>query len=77
MFDIRHSPVFFHLNSDGKKPMMQCKKCPGKLEVSRSCRRVRMRCKKCGHEYQIHEVADRLDEETEEILSRWTCIIYD
>ena len=56
---------------------MQCKKCKGRLEVSRSCRRVRMRCQKCGHEYQIHEVADQLDAETEEILSRWTCIIYD
>ena len=56
---------------------MQCKKCKGRLEISRSCRRVRMRCLKCGHEYQIHEVADQLDAETEEILSRWTCIIYD
>jgi hypothetical protein len=36
-----------------------------------------MRCQTCGHEYQIHEVADQLDVETEEILSRWTCIIYD
>ncbi|MFZ5773960.1 MAG: dual CXXC motif small (seleno)protein [Thermodesulfobacteriota bacterium] len=56
---------------------MQCKECRGKLEVARSCRRVRMRCLKCGREYQIHEVADQLDAETEEILARWTCIIYD
>ena len=57
--------------------MMECKKCQGKLEVARSCRRVRMRCQKCGHEFQIHEVADILDDETEEILSRYTALIYD
>lgn len=57
--------------------MMQCKKCPGTLEVVRSCRRIRLRCRKCAHEFQIHEVADRLDEETEEILSRYTVLIYD
>lgn len=57
--------------------MMQCKKCQGKLEVSRACRRVRMRCVKCWHEYQIHEVADQLDPETEAILERFTAIIYD
>lgn len=56
---------------------MQCKKCKGRLEIARSCGRVRMRCGKCGHEYQIHEVADQLDAETEELLSRWNCIIYD
>lgn len=56
---------------------MPCKKCQGPLEVSRSCRRVRMRCRRCGHEFQIHEVADILDEETEEILSRYTALIYD
>jgi len=56
---------------------MQCKRCEGKLEVARSCWKVRMRCKECGHEYQIHEVADILDAETEEILSRYTSIIYD
>ena len=56
---------------------MQCKKCQGKLEVARACRRVRMRCQQCGHEFQIHEVADILDEETEEILSRYTALIYD
>lgn len=56
---------------------MQCKKCNGKLEVARSCRKVRMRCQKCAHEYQIHEVADMLDAETEEIMARYTAIIYD
>lgn len=45
--------------------------------MQRACRRVRMKCTACGHEYQIHEVADQLDEETEAILERWTCIIYD
>lgn len=57
---------------------MQCKKCRvGKLEVARSCWRVRMRCQNCGKEFQIHEVADILDEETEELLSKYTSIIYD
>ncbi len=56
---------------------MQCKKCEGKLEVKRSCGRVRMRCARCGREYQIHEVADQLDAETEAILERYTCLIYD
>lgn len=56
---------------------MNCKKCQGKLEVQRSCRRVRMKCRKCSHEYHIHEVADQLDAETEETLGRWTSIIYD
>lgn len=56
---------------------MRCKKCTGHLEVARSCRRVRLQCQKCGHEYHIHEVADQLDPETEEILARWNCIIYD
>ena len=56
---------------------MQCKKCQGKLEVARSCWRVRMRCRQCGCEYQIHEVADILDEETEELLARYPSIIYD
>ncbi len=57
--------------------MMKCKKCQGKLEVARACRRVRLRCRQCGHEYHIHEVADQLDRETEEILERYTSIIYD
>ncbi|MBC8207823.1 MAG: hypothetical protein H8E79_01470 [Desulfobulbaceae bacterium] len=56
---------------------MQCRKCPGKLEVARRCREVRMRCTKCGKEYQIHEVARDLDAETEEILARYNTIIYD
>ena len=56
---------------------MQCKKCQGKLEVARSCWRVRLKCTKCRHEFQIHEVADQLDAETEAILERYTCIIYD
>lgn len=41
------------------------------------CRRVRMRCTGCGEEYQIHEVANELDQETEAILERYTAIIYD
>jgi len=57
--------------------MMHCKKCKGKLEVLRMCRKIRMRCTCCGKEYQIHEVADLLDRETEEILERYTSIIYD
>jgi predicted amidophosphoribosyltransferase len=56
---------------------MYCKKCKGKLEVLRRCRKVRMCCADCGKEYQIHEVADQLDRETEEKLERYTAIIYD
>jgi hypothetical protein len=56
---------------------MQCKKCNGKLEILRMCRKIRLQCKKCGREYQIHEIADQLDRETEEILERYTTIIYD
>jgi len=56
---------------------MKCKKCEGRLEVLRMCRRVRLRCVTCGHEYQIHEVADRLDNETAAILEKYTCLIYD
>lgn len=56
---------------------MKCKKCAGELEVHRCCRRMRMRCTACGHEYQIHEVADQLDEKTEAILARYNVIIYD
>ena len=56
---------------------MQCKKCQGILEVARSCRRIRMRCTRCGHEFHLHEVADLLDEETEELLARYTVLIYD
>jgi DNA-directed RNA polymerase subunit M/transcription elongation factor TFIIS len=56
---------------------MQCKKCQGKLEVKRQCRRIRLQCSDCQQEYQIHEVAADLDAETEEQLARYTCIIYD
>lgn len=41
------------------------------------CRRVRMKCTDCKKEYHIHEVANDLDEETEEILARYTSIVYD
>lgn len=56
---------------------MQCKKCNGKLEVNRQCRRIRLKCCNCQQEYQIHEVAADLDTEIEEQLERYTCIIYD
>jgi hypothetical protein len=56
---------------------MNCKKCKGKLEVLRMCRKIRLRCIDCGEKYQIHEVADQLDRKTEEILERYTSIIYD
>jgi hypothetical protein len=58
---------------------MDCKKdgCAGKLEVYRACRQVRMRCTGCGQLYQIHEVAADLDDEAEELLARYTSIIYD
>ena len=36
-----------------------------------------MKCAKCGKEFHIHEVADRLDAETEELLARYPSIIYD
>jgi len=56
---------------------MTCKECEGPLEVLRMCRRIRMRCARCGREFQIHEVADRLDAATEAILERYTVLIYD
>jgi hypothetical protein len=56
---------------------MQCRKCREKLEVARRCREVKLRCNGCGREYHVHEVAADLDEETERILERYTCIIYD
>ncbi|HET97795.1 MAG TPA: hypothetical protein ENN98_03720 [Desulfurivibrio alkaliphilus] len=56
---------------------MTCPACEGPLNILRSCRRVRMACAGCQRQYQIHEVADRLDERAEEVLSRWTAIIYD
>lgn len=36
-----------------------------------------MRCLGCGKEFKIHEVAKDMDRETEEILERYTAIIYD
>lgn len=57
--------------------MMKCKECSGQLEVHRMCRKVRMRCNRCKKEYQIHEVASDLDQETEALLERYTSIIYD
>lgn len=56
---------------------MKCEKCDDRLEVVRMCSRVRLRCVGCRREYQVHEVAARLDEETEAILERYTCLIYD
>ena len=47
------------------------------MEVVRRCRQVRIKCKGCKREYQVHEVASRLDRETEEQLSQYTTIIYD
>ncbi|GBE13947.1 hypothetical protein BMS3Bbin14_00887 [bacterium BMS3Bbin14] len=56
---------------------MKCEKCGEKLEVVRRCRQVRLKCNGCRHEYQIHEVASRLDAETEAVLEQYTAIIYD
>ncbi len=56
---------------------MKCEKCNEKLEVVRRCRQVRLKCKGCQKEYQIHEVASRLDEKTEAELNQYTSIIYD
>ena len=56
---------------------MRCPKCDGRLEVVRRCRQVRLRCRACHHEFQVHELAAQLDAETESILERYTCIIYD
>jgi len=56
---------------------MQCDKCGEKLEVVRRCRQVRLKCRGCHREYQIHEVASKLDRETETILEQYTTIIYD
>ncbi|MDZ7641181.1 MAG: dual CXXC motif small (seleno)protein [Desulfurivibrio sp.] len=56
---------------------MRCPNCEGQLSIRRSCGRVRMSCGDCQRQYRIHEVADRLDEQAEEVLSRWTSIIYD
>ncbi|MBM9614970.1 hypothetical protein JWJ90_11815 [Desulfobulbus rhabdoformis] len=56
---------------------MNCRECGERLEVERRCRQVRLRCQGCHKEYQIHEVAADLDPETEALLERYTCIIYD
>jgi predicted amidophosphoribosyltransferase len=56
---------------------MICEDCGAKLKVVRRCRQVRLKCDGCGREFQVHEVADRLDAETEEILANSTSIIYD
>jgi len=56
---------------------VECEHCGKKLEVVRRCRQIRLKCGGCGREFSVHEVADRLDEETERQLERYTCIIYD
>ncbi len=56
---------------------MKCEECGKKLKVVRRCRQVRMRCEGCKREFRIHEIAHRLDETTEELLARYTTIIYD
>ena len=56
---------------------MKCEECGDKLEVVRRCRRIRLTCRGCQREYQIHEVATRLDSEMEEQLSQYTTLIYD
>ena len=56
---------------------MKCRECKADLEVLRQCRRVRMRCTGCNREYQIHEIAQDLDQETEKLLEKYTVIIYD
>ena len=57
--------------------MMECKECQGRLEVLRACWKIRLKCRKCNKEFQIHEVADQLDAETEELLERYPSINYD
>jgi len=56
---------------------MKCCQCEASLEVLRMCRRLRMRCTGCGREFHIHEVADQIDPETEQILERYNTILYD
>lgn len=56
---------------------MHCPECHGKIEVIRRCRQVRLRCRHCAREFAVHELASRLDKETEAILEGYTCIIYD
>ena len=59
------------------EPTITCEKCGAKLEVVRRCRQVRLKCSGCQREFQIHEVASRLDSATEAILGQYTTIIYD
>lgn len=56
---------------------MQCRECANILEVLRTCGQVRLRCTGCKREYQIHEVANDLDPETEKLLENYPTIIYD
>ncbi len=57
--------------------MMKCKKCQGILEVHRVCRGISMRCRQCNSRFQISEVVDQLDEETELLLEKYNVIVYD
>jgi transposase-like protein len=43
----------------------------------RRCRQVRLKCTSCQREFQIHEVASRLDSATEALLGQYTTLIYD
>lgn len=57
---------------------MQCKQCGHeKLELVRWCKQIRLRCQNCGREHRIHELAAELDKETEKLLERHNCIVYD
>jgi hypothetical protein len=56
---------------------MICRKCDGRLEILRICSRVLVQCVECKHKYHIHEVVDQLDSETENLLNRYTCLVYD
>ncbi len=56
---------------------MTCPRCDGHLELLRTCSRLRMRCSACNEEFRIHEVADQIDQQTEELLDRFNAIIYD
>ncbi len=56
---------------------MKCDKCGEKLEIIRRCSQVRLQCSGCHKEYRIHEIASKLDKETENLLGQYTSIIYD
>ena len=47
------------------------------MEVLRACWKVRLKCTECGKEFHVHEVYDRLDAESEELLANYPSIIYD